>query len=317
MHSRRVTRPLAVLVGAFALLLSACSAPTETDPGATIAVETNLGEVAVPVDPARVAALDNTSMQTLMDFGVTPVVVPKPLITRVEGLQAWADDDEILDAGSHRAPDLEAISEAQPDLIIGGYRFGSYQDDLEKIATTIDISPDAEAEGGYVEGLRTQTATLGTIFDQQARADELIAELDAAVADATAATNGQTVFLGVTTAGKLDNGAGRIGRILEPLNLVDVFSDEHLGSTSHHNNSGLAPETIAQANPDWLIVFEQDALGSDGYVPSREVIEGQEALKNTTFVKEGQIIYLPADFYVTESIQAYTSVFRTIADRFA
>jgi iron complex transport system substrate-binding protein len=306
-----------VLIAA-TLLLSGCAAEAEAETAAatSVAIDTNLGNVEVPVEPLRVAALDNTSFETLKAFGIEPVALPKPLLPK-KGFEEWFDDADILDAGSHREPNLEAISEAEPDLIIGGLRFADFQDDLAKIALTIDISPSDTAEEGYVETLKKQTETLGEIFNKQGEAAAIIAELDEATDAAASATDGETVFLANSTAGKIDNGAGRIGRLLEPLDLKDVFASEDLESDSVHADSGLAPETVAQANPDWVIVLDRDAATAQGeYTPAKQVIAAQEAWADTTFAKNDQVIYLDRFFYVTEGIQAYTDAFKQIAKAF-
>lgn len=301
------------------LLLTGCAPEAEaegTADAATITVETNTGSVEVPVNPQRVVVLDNTAFQTLLDWGIEPVAVPKPLLPR-SGFDAWTDDDAILDAGSHREPNLEAVSEAEPDLIIGGLRFADFTDEMSSIATVIDIAPSDEAEGGYVESLRAQTETLGQIFDREDEAAALIAELDEAADAASALTDGETVFLANSNGGKIDNGAGRISRILDEVDLVDVFATEDLDEDSVHADSGLAPETVAAANPDWMIVMDRDAIAAEGeYTPAKQVVEAQEAWKATTFVTEDQVIYLAADFYVTEGIHAYTTVYEQIIEAF-
>ncbi|MCW4384724.1 ABC transporter substrate-binding protein [Salinibacterium sp. SYSU T00001] len=303
-----------------ALLLTGCSAQAEAETSAdatTVTIETNTGAVEVPVDPERVAVLDNSAFATLLEWGVEPVAVPKPLLPP-EGFEDWAENEEILDAGGHWEPNLEAVSEAEPDLIIGGLRFADYSDELSSIATVVDIAPSEESEGGYVEGLRAQTEALGQIFDREEEAAELIAELDEAAAAASEATNGETVFLANSSGGKIDNGAGRISRILDEVDLVDVFATQDLDSDSVHADSGLAPETVAQANPDWMIVLDRDAIAAEGeYTPAKQIVEGQEAWASTTFMSEGQIIYLAPDFYVTEGIHAYTDVYLQIAEAFS
>ncbi len=320
---------VAVTAGALAaaLVLAGCGSDdsgsgddaggdTTTDAG-TITVETANGPVEVPVEPERVVALDNTSMQTLKAFGVEPVAVPKPLIRNIPEVQDWFEDDSVFDAGMHHEPQLEEVSEADPDLIIGGYRFSEYTDDLNKIATTIEITPGQESEDAWVEGLKEQTRTLGEIFNKQDEAQALIDELESATEAAAEATSGETVFLGSAGGGKIDNGAGRIGRIIAPLDLVDVFADEDPDSGAHHNDSGLAPETVAQFDPDWLIAFDYDAATStEGASPARQIIDSQEAWADTTFFEQDQIIILPTPFYVTEGIHAYTEVYQLIGEAF-
>ncbi|GAA4688514.1 siderophore ABC transporter substrate-binding protein [Streptomyces chumphonensis] len=310
------------------LLLSACGDSEENQAGTakpekkaagTVTIPTAEGDLEVPLKPVRVAALDNTSFATLKALGVKPVAVPKGLLPDA-GYEDWQSDSSIKDAGMHFEPKFEAINAAEPDLIIGGYRFTEHHDKLSKIAKTVDIAPSDEAEGGYVNSLKTQTESLGKIFGAEDQAKEIVAALDQAQEDAASATKSEKVFLGVVSAGKVDNGASRIGRLTEPLNLVNVLSAEGEDSTSVHDDSGLAPETIAELNPDWLIVLDRDAaVGTeDGAeaVAAKKVVDGTEAWDKTTFRKQDQVIYLGNDFYLTEGIQAYTDAFDQVATAF-
>ena len=306
------TSMLVAASAASMLVLTACSESTSdaTSGTDTISVETANGQVDVPVNPVRVAALDNTSLETLRAFGVEPVALPKPILPD-QGFEDWVADEEILDVGSHREPNLEVVSEAEPDLIVGGYRFADYTEELSKIAPTIDISPTDE---DFVQSLKTQTEKLGTIFGKEEQAEQIIAELDEAEQNAAAQTTGQTVFLANVNGGKIDNGAQRIGRIVEPLNLTDVFAGDE---GDIHGDSGLAPETIAQADPEWVIVLDRDAAAGEGDAsPASAVFAAQEAFENTTFMTEDQVIYLDPFFYTREGIQAYTEAYESIATEF-
>ncbi|WDN50702.1 siderophore ABC transporter substrate-binding protein [Streptomyces clavuligerus] len=304
------------------LVLSACGTSDEGSDSATsegeVTVTTAKGELSVPRKPSRVAALDNTSFLTLKAFGVKPVAVPKQLLPK-EGFDDWKNDASIKDVGTHREPKFEALNAAEPNLIVGGYRFADHHDKLSKIAKTVDIAPADEAEGGYVQSLKTQTESLGKIFGQETKAKEIVAALDRAEKSAAGATKGESVFLAVASAGKVDNGASRIGRLAEPLNLKNVLSAEGEESTSVHDNSGLAPETIAKLNPDWVIMLDRDAaVGAETgeAIAAKTVVDGMEAWEKTTFRKQDQVIYLASDFYLTEGIQAYTDAFNQVATAF-
>ncbi|UCR88452.1 siderophore ABC transporter substrate-binding protein [Mycetocola spongiae] len=311
------------LLGATALLaalaLAGCStASTPEKSGeaaSTITVKAANGSIEVPVNPQKVVALDNTSFETLRDWGITPVAVPKPLLPK-KGYEEWINNKDIVDIGNHREPDLEALSAVDADLVIGGYRFGEYTEKITEmgIAPVIDISADQDAAGGWTGSLKTQTTTLGEIFDKKDKAAETVKTFEAAEKKAGDATSGESVFLGVVSGGKLDNGAKRIGHLLEPLNLKDVFAGE---GGDVHGDSGLAPETIAQANPDWVIVMDRDAaVGGKDVSPAKQIIDAQEAFANTTFAQKGHVIYLDPFFYTREGIQSYTEAFDQIAEAF-
>ncbi len=329
MTRTRLTR-LAPLALVSALALAACGgggdtgggaagSPGATEAGATgatgtVSITDNNGTQEIPVKPARVVALDNTSFQTLKDMGVTPVAAPKQLLP--PGVVEWKTNDEIIDVGTHREPKLEAVNEARPDLIIGGKRFEDHTDTLKSIAPVVDLAPSVEADG-YVDKLKHQTTVLGQIFDKGDVANQLNSALDASVAKAAGLTNGQTVFLANHNGGKIDNGAGRISPLLQPLNMTDVFAKQATGgSDSIHQDSGLAPETVAQANPDWMFVMDRDAATATNAgttaQAAKATIAAQKAWANTTFVKNDQIVYLAPDFYTTEGIHAYTAAYDAI-----
>ncbi len=318
----RSFRSLAALPLVAALALAGCStgAAPETAASAapaTVTVEDNHGSIEVPVDPERVVALDNTTFQTLSDWGVTLVAAPKPLM-----YDLWPDlsgGDEVLDAGLHREPDIEAVLASDPDLIIGGYRFRELYDQLKEIQpATIETSPrDGE---DHMSELKRQTAILGQVFDKNDEAAQLSADLDRAVAEAKAAYDPtQTVMGLITSGGKISYaapGEGRgVGTLFPTLGLTPAL--ERAAEDASHGDD-ISVEAIAAANPEWLFVLDRDAMfGEDGYVSAKELVEQSEALKNVPAVQKGQIVYLDASFYLDEGIQAYTKLYRSAAEAFA
>ncbi|SFS15942.1 iron complex transport system substrate-binding protein [Agrococcus baldri] len=305
----------AAAVAALALL-TGCAASTAADEpaGETVTIATNLGPADVALLPERVAVLDSTAMETVRDMGITPVAAPLALIPE-RGFEAWHTDAAIADVGTHREPDFEALAAAEPDLIIGGYRFSDAQDELEGIAPTIDIAASEEHADGWIASLEAQTSALGQIFQAEDEAEDIIAALEQARGEANAAAPESTVFLGVVSGGQIDNGAQRVGRIIEGMSITDVFAGDE-GDV--HGDSGLSAETIAQANPEWAIILDRDAgTGETDAQPALAVIEGNEALANTAFVTEGRIIVLEADFYRLEGAQSYTRTFQQLAEAFA
>lgn len=321
----RTSRPLIVasLFAASALALTACAGSTpgaaETTPAAasTVVVTDNHGEIEVPVNPERVVALDNTSFQTLSDWGVTLVAAPKPLMYDL--WPSLTGGDEVLDVGLHREPDIEAVIEADPDLIVGGYRFSELYDQLVDIQpATIETNP-REGED-HISELKRQVAILGQVFAQEEAAQELADGLDTAVADAKSAYNGTDTVIGLITSGGeiayAAPGEGRgVGSTFSALGLVPGI-DRAAEDASHGDD--ISVEAIAAASPEWLIVLDRDAMfGEEGYVAAKELIEGSEALKNVPAVQKGQIVYLAPSFYLDEGIQSYTTLYNDIAKAFA
>ncbi|SDT03033.1 iron complex transport system substrate-binding protein [Halopseudomonas xinjiangensis] len=75
------------------------------------------GEIRFEGPPQRIVALNWAMVETLLGLGVMPAAVAEP-----EGYRTWANHpplpDGALDVGNRREPNLEAISQARPDLIL-------------------------------------------------------------------------------------------------------------------------------------------------------------------------------------------------------
>lgn len=319
---------IAALAATTALVLSACSSPTEAAEDApaeasTVTITDNHGEVEVPVNPETVVALDNTSFDTLSEWDIELAAAPKDVMGT-----AWpeyTDDENVQNVGNHREPNLEIVVAAQPDLIIGGYRFGDFYDDLKAQnpqAVIIEIAPrDGE---DHFEELKRQTEILGQIFAHEDEAAALNDELDQSIADAKAAYNGTDTVMALNVSdSSLNYLAPVVGRSIGPvfpaLELTPALEAE--GDDDHKGND-IGVEAIAQSNPDWIIALDRDAAmtpepGEDAPAPAYEVISGSEAMQNVTAVQKDQIVVLDKNFYLTEGIQAYITLFNQIRDAFS
>jgi iron complex transport system substrate-binding protein len=325
-------RVAAVLTAApLALVLAACGgtadagaepdAAESTAAASTVTIEDNHGSVEVPVDPERVVALDNHVFETLASWDVPLVAAPKGIMG--EGLwPAYTEDEAVLDIGTHREPNLESIVAAEPDLIIGGYRFSDSYDDIvaqNPDAVVIEIAPrDGEEQS---DELVRQVEILGEIFDREDEAAAIVADYEQAVADATAAYDGESTVVGlITSGGEISYSApvtGRsIGTLFPTLGLQPAI-EQTAEDTSHGDD--ISVEAIAAANPDWIVVLDRDGagVGEGEYRPASELIGGSEALAGVTAVAQDQVIYLDPDFYLTEDIQAYTALYEQVAQAFS
>lgn len=335
MSSRTPARRLAAVLTAvpLALALAACGSTADASDTAdggdttapaeagTVTIEDNHGSVEVPVAPERVVALDNHVFETLSAWDVPLAAAPKGLLG--DGIwPEYAEDDAVLDVGTHREPNLESIVAAEPDLIIGGYRFSDSYDDIvaqNPDAAVIEIAPREGEE--TADELVRQVEILGQIFQREAEAAEIVADFEAAVADAAEAYDGTSTVVGlITSGGEISYSApvtGRsIGTLFPTLGLVPAI-EQAAEDTSHGDD--ISVEAIAAANPDWIIVLDRDGagVGEGEYRPAADLIGSSEALAPVTAVARDQVIYLDPDFYLTEDIQAYTALYAQIAQAFA
>lgn len=343
--TRRTTPFLALAASsALALTLSACGADTGAQGGATaestattgtasssptqeatqesagtVEVENNLGTATVPVPPTSVVALDNRTFRTLDDWGVD---LSAGAVALMPDELSYTDDESILDVGNHREPNLEAIVEAEPDLVISGQRFSQHNDAIAQLApgaAIIDLTPrEGEPFGPELE---RQVTELGPVFGKEAEAEQLVADFRAATERVRAAYDPAETVMGVITSGGEINyaapGTGRgVGPVFELAELTPAL--EVADSSTDHEGDDISVEAIAQADPDWILAMDRDAaVGSaegETYTPANELLASSPALTNVTAVQEDNIVYMPENAYIDESIQTYTEFLNSIAD---
>ncbi|PZM67609.1 siderophore ABC transporter substrate-binding protein [Paenibacillus dendritiformis] len=331
---------LTVFLAIFVLMLAACSSPsnengkTETNgqenhstEASTVEITDAHGTVTVPVNPKKVIALDSRTFETLADWKIELVAVPKDVMPADS---SYVKDDSVQNIGNHREPNLEIIAAADPDLVIIGQRFGNYYEDIKKLvpnAAVIDLNFDVSEKTdkpgeNLVNGLKNSTITLGQIFDKNEEAKQLVADFDKAVEDAKSAYNGtDTVMSVVVSGGNIGFSAPHSGRVWGPMYEIFGWTPalEVDGSSSDHQGDEVSVEAIAKSNPDWIFVLDRDAAisASTDSVPAQDVIDNSPALQNVTAVSKGQIVYAPNDTYTNESIQTYIELFKNLANTLA
>lgn len=288
--------------------------------GDTVAIEDNYGAKEVPSPAQRVVALDNRSFELLDAWGVQPVAAARALVpVTIPGI---GDNEDIIDIGNHREPNLEAIVAAEPDVIVSGQRFETHDADIEKLvpdAVLVDLEP-RDGEPFDAELIR-HTQALGEIFGKQDEAAKLVDDFTAALERAKAAYNpDQNVMAVNISGGEIGYVAPGVGRTWGPLfDLIGMTPAlEVEDATDDHQGDDISVESIAAANPDWMLILDRDAgtRTDEGSPAALNVIKDSAPLQNVTAVKEGQIYVAPADTYTNESIITYTEILNELADQF-
>lgn len=359
-------RGLAALIAATALSLTACSgtggsnktsAPAESKAATSQAAESPAAQAASgaakatlnPVDaegnievtdahgtqkikpnPQRVVLLDNRTFETLEDWGVKPLALPKGVMPKTLD---WTTDDSIADIGNHREPNYDVITAADPDFVLVGQRFSQHYDDIKAAAPNAQIldlnvelpkeasDPKAKESGQIlVGGLAQDVTTLGQIFGHEEDAAKLVDDLNASIDAARAAYDGQETILAVNTSGgKIGFLDPNVGRVFGPLyNLLNWKPALFLESgTDNHKGDEVSEEAIAQANPDFIMIMDRDAAVSSTEgktaTPGKDLVKESQALETVNAVKNDKLYVAPADTYTNEGIQTFTEIFNDFA----
>lgn len=274
----------------------------------------------MPSPPERVVALDNRSFEILDNWGIQPVAAARAIVpTTIPGI---GDDEDIVDIGNHREPNLEAIVAADPDVVVSGQRFQQHNEEIERLVpetAVLDFEP-RDGEPFDAELIRHAHA-LGEVFDKQEEAQKLVDDFNAAIERAKDAYNPeQTVMALNVSGGEIGYVAPTVGRtwgpIFDLLGLTPALEVDN--ATDDHQGDDISAETIAQSNPDWLLILDRDAgtRTDEGSPAALQVISDSAPLQNVTAVQEGQIYVAPNDTYTNESIITYTEILNALAEAF-
>lgn len=321
-------------IAGFSLLLAACStgadssangSSSETNAAAeqnTITVTDNHGDQTITTPIESVVATDNRSFEILNQWGIDLKAAPKGLVPFT--VTDYKQDENILDMGSHREPNLEVVAAVDPQLIVNGQRFASQYDELKKLAPNAAIVEFDPREGEALDAeLKRHAEGLGKIFNKEEEAQKLIEDFDKALERARAAYKPDMKVMALNSSGgNLGYIAPSVGRTFGPLfDLIEMTPAlEVENSTDDHQGDEVSVETIADTNPDFIMVLDRDAGTStrdtEEFRDAQSVLNSAEPLKNVKAVKEGNIYYAPEDTYTNESIITYTEILNGLADAF-
>lgn len=264
--------------------------PHDNIQGEVIKVKTTRGEFPVPKNPERIAVYDLGMMDTLSALGVNVgATVDKSLLSYLQPTV-----EKAVHVGTLFEPNYEKLNEFKPQLIITGSRANKAIHQLNEVAPTIEMTADTK---NLRESAKERIDAFAQIFNKQAEADKLKAEIDQAFADAKAAAQGKgTGLVFIVSGGKLSaqSPTSRLGGWLHnDIGIAPV--DTAMKEGSH--GMPISFEYIKEKNPDWLFVLDRSAATGEEGQAAKDVLNNP-LVAETTAWKKGQVVYLDAGTYL-------------------
>ncbi|HIX90353.1 MAG TPA: ABC transporter substrate-binding protein [Candidatus Agathobaculum pullicola] len=305
-----------VLAGAMALSLMACSAQNSdvsSDSGSqstgdaqkSVTVTTLNGvsepmELKVPYNPQRIAVMDLAALDILDRLGLGDRVVGSAKAFSVDYLQNYLSDDNIVNLGTIKEVDLEAVMACEPDVIFIGGRLSTSYDALSEIAPVVYLSTDTEL--GVVESVRQNSTTIASMFGLEQEVDELMAGFETRIAALHEVADGKTAIVGMCTSGGFNvlGNDGRCSIIGKEVGFQNIGVDANIDTSTHGNEASF--EFVVKKAPEYIFVMDRDAaISTDGAKLAQEIIEN-ELIMGTEAYRNGNVIYLahPAVWYTAE-----------------
>lgn len=294
----------------------------EESAAGTVTIEDDFGTHEIDLAAIEsIGAFDNRVFRVLEEFGVELSVAARSLMQ--PHIHGYAENEDILDTGFHREPNLEMIVAADPDLVLNGQRYSEYYDDIAALlsddAVILQFDEGFDDPNTFFANLIEQTEVLGELFQAEEEAQALVDDLQDAMDRVEAAYDGASTVMGLLTSGGNINYAGPTqGRAVAPIfqqfDLVPALEVED--QSSDHEGDDISVEAIAQSNPDWIIVLDRDGMDPNDpeYTSAQELIAESPALRDVTAIQEDRVVYMPQNMYLTEDILAYTELLVSLAE---
>lgn len=300
-------RFLAILLSAVtALSLGACGAAAdlknETADGKNMVTVTTLDgsgaetELEVPFEPERIAVLDMAALDIVHNLGLGESVVGVPKASKVDYLTEYLEDDEIVNLGTLKEVDMEALMACEPEVIFIGGRLGGQYEELSAIAPVIYMENDYEK--GLLRSLSDNVELVASLFGKEETAREKTADFFARTERIREAAQGKTAVIGLATSG----GFNTLGNLSRGSLIGNEAGFENLADntdSTHGNESSF--ELLTKLDPEYLFVLDRDsAIGAEGAQLARDLMDN-DLIRRTTAHRNDNIIYLnPTAWYLTE-----------------
>lgn len=197
---------------------------------------------------------------------------------------------------SDKNPSQEVLLQTEPDFLTGWESTFSDKNFSKDFCEQNQIKiyvPKVEGDGASLESVYEDLKNLGQIFQVEDRAEELISDMQAQVADVEAKVADQApVSVFIYDSGEeapFTAGAGLASDMIEKAGGTNVFAD-----TGDYWIT-VSWEEVVAANPGYIIVMDYDMSGeAESKV---DYLKNNEALKDVDAVKNGNIfIFGLADF---------------------
>lgn len=137
-------------------------------------IKHEMGVTSFETTPKNVVALDWALTETVLSLDVELQGVAD-----VKGYQQWvvepALNQIVTDVGSRREPNIELLSELKPDVILISNHMAAAYQQLNKIAPVLVFTIYNEQKKP-LQSAESITRSLGTLFDKQQRAEQVISE---------------------------------------------------------------------------------------------------------------------------------------------
>lgn len=267
-----------------------------TPTSSTISVTHDLGVTQAPLDAQNIVVLDLAILDMLDSLGLGDRVTGIPKQSSVSYLTSYIEDSNVVNLGSLKEIDMEALNALSPDIIFIGGRLASEYENISKIAPTILLSVDNSI--GYMNSFSSNLNTVASLFGLEEKAENLMSGLNERIATLQKTASGKTALVNIVTSGSIST-LGSNSRCSLIVNEIGFENMSTQVDSTHGDNASF--ELLLEKNPDYIFVLDRDtAINAQGAKTAKEVMENEIIMKTKAY-ENGTIVYLTPDiWYLSE-----------------
>ncbi len=279
-HTVRRRGRLAPLVLIPAVFLAACGAgagsassgtdPAATEPAAATEVATATG-AATGEAPERIVSLSPTATEILFAIGAGDQVVA------TDSLSTYPAEAPTTDLSAFE-PNVEAIAEYDPDLVVTSYDPGDLVSGLDALSIATVLHPTAASLDDAYAQIEQLGAATGHVADAAELVAQIRSDLDAAVASAGEVPAGTTYYHEIDDTYYTVTSSTFIGEIYGLFGLTSI-ADAAEGAGEAGGYPQLSAEFIIESDPS-IVLLASGATPAD--VAARPGWEGMTAVERGT-----------------------------------
>lgn len=279
-------------------------AGAEPDAGAYPVTVDNCGtEITVTAPPERIVTVKSTTFELLLALGLQEHLVGQAFLDGPVPAELDEAAQRVPEL-AERAPSVEAVLSAEPDLIFAGWE-STFTDDglgsresLEQLEITTYVAPAACQEPEYqpnpltFDDIAAHITQAGELFGAPDAAAELVAAQQTDLEAVTPSSAGLSA-LWYSSGSDTPFVGGGIGA---PQLLMDTVGLQNIAGDIDDSWASYSWEAAAAAEPDVIVLVDSDWNTAENKI---EVLEGVPAMAALPAVTEGR--YLILDFPATEA----------------
>ncbi|WP_294613979.1 ABC transporter substrate-binding protein [uncultured Gilliamella sp.] len=260
----------------------------------TMTVTTESQTVVVPKVPNKVVVMNYGALDTLDALGKGSIVVGTPLSVIPSYLQQYSKA-HITDTGNMKEPNIDAIKQAKPDLIIIDGRQAKRTEELSKIAPVLNLSVDTK---NYLASTKNHINILANMTGTDKVATDLIQSLETKInnTQVLAQASNKKAIVAIHNNGKMilintSSSAVLIHEVLKVKRAVPVVATINPDPKVRPKPVFIDSQFINKLKPDIIYIVDRSkAIGQQAMVTN--YFDQKLLKKNKT-----HIVYLTPDLW--------------------